>query len=743
MAAAELNIIAQSGNDSAVRSDVAAPPAPTHRWARSIDVAEFAAVISLLVVGVATALLVPRLGNQALLSPVIVSLLLVANLLPAMLLMVFAGRRLARARVRKRGGGEARLHMRLVAIFSFAAAVPTLIVVIFSSYLFQSGMEFWFSDRSRGMFESAVGVAQAFFVTERRDVSANTKAMAIDLRAQLQRSSLDSPDFNDFYVQQVVVRELSESAIIEIGADGRPRSLALIDPDSRAADNRLPPQTVNRLNAGEEVVEGVTGNRVDAAVRLLPDRPVYLYAARAGDLLGTESIRSSRSIFDDYNTLFANSRALQFRFILALYLGALILVGLVILVAIAAAERIVRPIDKLVDAAEAVSGGNLSVHVGTPSGNPDEIALLAGAFNRMTDRLSAQTRDLVDARDQIEQRRAFIEAVMAAVGTGVLSLDDDGRIRFANTAAGMIIGEGDRMLTDVPLAEVAPALAEWVRGGVHDPIMTMSVEGEDRTLSLRLVADGTGQVLTFDDISQQLLDERRAAWSDVARRIAHEVKNPLTPIQLAAERLQRRFGQQVGEGEETFAKLTSTIVRQVGDLRRIIDEFSDFARMPQPQFRLDSVAEALRQSIFLHEVAHPTIAFHAQVEDRGPVLCDRRLLGQAFTNVIKNAVEAIRQRDNVGGEITIRLEYAVDVMTISIADNGIGLPAMRDRITEPYVTAREGGTGLGLAVVRKIVEDHAGDLSFADRPGGGTIVAIILRPTEIHPEQQHSGTTGQ
>lgn len=743
MVVAEPFTAPQSGNDGAATNDAATQTLPANHLARSIDIAELASVFALLIVGVVTALLLPRLGNQALLSPMIVSLLLVANLLPAMLLMVFAGRRLARARVRKRGGGEARLHMRLVAIFSSAAAVPTLIVVIFSSYLFQSGMEFWFSDRSRGMFESAVGVAQAFFVTERRDVSANTKAMAIDLRAQLQRSSLDSPDFNDFYVQQVVVRELSESAIIEIGADGRPRSLALIDPDNRAADNRLPPQTVSRLNAGEDVVEGVTGNRVDAAVRLLPDRPVYLYAARAGDLLGTESIRSSRSIFDDYNTLFANSRALQFRFMLALYLGALILVGLVILVAIAAADRIVRPIDKLVDAAEAVSGGNLAVHVGTPSGNPDEIALLAGAFNRMTDRLSAQTRDLVDARDQIEQRRAFIEAVLASVGTGVLSLDNDGRIRFANAAAGAIIGEGDHVLTDIPLAEAAPALAEWVRTGGADPIMTMSVDGDERTLSLRLVADGNGQVLTFDDISQQLLDERRAAWSDVARRIAHEVKNPLTPIQLAAERLQRRFGTHVGDDSETFAKLTSTIVRQVGDLRRIIDEFSDFARMPQPQFRLDSVAEALRQSIFLHEVAHPSIVFRTRIEDRGPVLCDRRLLGQAFTNVIKNAVEAIRQRNDVAGEIAIDLDVVDERMTIHFADNGIGLPAMRDRITEPYVTAREGGTGLGLAVVRKIVEDHAGDLSFADRPGGGTIVTIVLRPTDIHPEQQHPGKTGQ
>ncbi len=699
-------------------------------------VGEVVALIALLIAAAATAALVPRIGAQALLSPNIVSLLLVANLLPAMALMVFAGRRIARYRVRQRGGGDARLHMRLVAIFSVTAALPTIVVAIYSSFLFQSGMEFWFSERSRGMFENAVSVAQNFFASEKRDVGANTQAMATDLRVQMARTSIDSPAFYDFYVQQVVVRELSESAILEVGEDGVVRSLALIDPDNRAADTRLPVATIAALDSGVAVVESENRDSVDAVVRLLPDRPVYLYAGRGSRLLGLESIRRARSVFSDYNALFANSRALQYRFMLALYLGSLILVGLVIFVAIVAADRIVRPLDQLVDAAGAVSSGNLNIRVPAPKGRPDEIALLAQAFNHMTERLSHQTRDLVDARDQIEERRAFIEAVLAAVATGVFSLDREGRVRFANRAAASITGHGSDDLVGLSLSEAAPELGDWIATGGSDPIITIDVDGDERTLAVRLVGEADAKVLTFDDISQQLLDERRAAWSDVARRIAHEIKNPLTPIQLAAERLQRRFGAKIGDDDETFRKLTSTIVRQVGDLRRIVDEFSSFARMPQPSFRLDNISDALRQSVFLQEVANPDIRFDVDLgSDTPPMLSDRRLLGQAFTNILKNAVEAIVARDVSEGAVKVTMQVSDEAVTILFADNGVGLPDVRDRITDPYVTAREGGTGLGLAVVKKIVEDHAGEITFADRPGGGTIVTVVLRPALIARRQ--------
>lgn len=693
--------------------------------------------------GMATAFIIPNLGQQSLLSPLAVASLLVINLLPAMALLVLIGRRIARRRAKARGGGEARLHTRLVALFSVTAAAPTMMVVIFASFLFQSGMDFWFSERSRGMFENAVSVAQNFFENEKRDVGANALAMATDLRNELARSNIESDQFYDFYVQQVVVRELSESAIIEIGPDGIPRTAALIDPDNRAAETRLPPETIRRLIAGEQLVAGETSDGVEAAVRLLPERPIFLYAARGSSLLGLESVRRARSVFADYNALFDRSRDLQFRFILALYLGSLVLVGLVIAVAIIVADRIVKPIDELVTAAQRISAGNLETRVRSPEGRPDEIAMLAGAFNQMTERLGEQTRDLLDANEQIENRRAFIEAVLSAVASGVISLDEQRRIRLVNASAARILRRDASALVGTPLIEVAPELASWIDAGGTDPIIAITVDGDARTWAAKVVSDEHGPVLTFEDITQQLYDQRRAAWSDVARRVAHEIKNPLTPIQLAAERLQRRFGKSVPQDEDTFRKLTSTIVRQVGDLRRMVDEFSSFARMPKPMFRPENLGDVLRQSVFLQEVAKPEISFTVDLPDHLPMLvCDRRLLSQAFTNIVKNAVEAVERGSNPKGEIIARISPAEPGrgLLVTVSDNGVGLPAERHTIVEPYVTTREGGSGLGLAIVKKIIEEHGGELDFDDRPGGGTIVTVTLNPEQLDRLGAEDGT---
>lgn len=726
-----------------IHDEASAPAVATPRhwtvWA------EPAVLAALILTAAITAMLVPGIEQRALLSPWEVALMLVANLLPAMALMVLAGRRIARRRAKARGGGEARLHMRLVALFSGTAAVPTMLVVIFSSFLFQSGMDFWFSDRSRGMFENAVSVAQNYFENEKRDVGANTLAMATDLRNELARSPIDSQRFYDFYVQQVVVRELGESAIIEIGPDGIARTPVAIDPVNRGnEDNRLKPEAIAALASGQEIVTSETGDGVDAVVRLLPDRPVYLYSARGSTVLGLESPQRARSVFADYNALFASSRNLQFRFILALYVGSLVLVGLVIIVAILVADRIVSPIDDLVSASQRIAAGNLEARVRTSKGRPDEIDMLGDAFNRMTERLGEQTRDLLDANEQIENRRAFIEAVLSAVASGVVSLDPDRRIRLVNAAAARMLGREPAALTGEALSDVMPELAGWIDEGSGDPILSVDINGDPRTWAAKIVSDEHGPVLTFEDITQQLNDQRRAAWSDVARRIAHEIKNPLTPIQLAAERLQRRFGKGQGEDGEMFAKLTSTIVRQVGDLRGMVDEFSSFARMPKPVFRLDNVGDALRQSMFLQEVARPDISFDVALPDIPvAVVCDRRLLSQAFTNIVKNAVEAIDRSGIKAGAIAASLGEVDGRLIISIADNGVGLPPDRDSIVEPYVTSREGGTGLGLAIVKKIVEEHGGTLRFSDRDGGGTVAEIILHPQQLltHGDTPDSGKT--
>ncbi len=530
-------------------------------------------------------------------------------------------------------------------------------------------------------------------------------------------------------MQQVVVRELSESAIIEVGADGIARTAALIDPDNRAAEARLTPAIIAQLRGGTEVVTNATEDGVEAVVELMPAQRIYLYAARGTSVFGIESPTRARSVFADYNALYARSLDLQFRFILALYIGSLVLIALVIIVAILVADRIVRPIDELVSAARRVTAGDLETRVRSPAGRPDEVAMLAQAFNRMTERLGEQTRDLLFANEQIENRRLFIEAVLSAVASGVVSLDRDQNIRLVNAAAVHMLRQSESELLGQPLVDAAPELAEWVAAPESDPILSLTIAGEPRTWVAKVSDDEHGHVITFEDITQQLFDQRKAAWSDVARRIAHEIKNPLTPIQLAAERLQRRFGGKQGDEADTFGKLTSTIVRQVGDLRRIVDEFSSFAQMPRPTFREENIGEIIRQSLFLHEVARPDVRFEAFLTEPPTMLvCDRRLMAQCFTNLIKNAVEAIDRAGNKSGHIIGVVEANDSSVLVSVMDNGIGLPGDRDSIVEPYVTTRDGGTGLGLAIVKKIVEEHAGKLEFADRPGGGTIVSIRLWP---------------
>ncbi|MFZ5747836.1 MAG: sensor histidine kinase, partial [Pseudomonadota bacterium] len=394
------------------------------------------------------------------------------------------------------------------------------------------------------------------------------------------------------------------------------------------------------------------------------------------------------------------------------------------------ADRLVRPVNELVGAARRIAEGDLGVRVPEPK-NADEIGTLGIAFNTMTERLQEQTNELVTANAESESRRALIEAVMSGVTAGVVSVDADRRVRVINQSAMQLLrtGEGDPI--GAPLAQVAPDLAPLLDGDAREAVVQVTTGGDARTLAVKITSDEDGQVLTFDDITQQLLDQRRAAWSDVARRIAHEIKNPLTPIQLAAERLQRRYGKQVDlDGEGVFQRLTETIVRQVGDLRRMVDEFSSFARMPKPVFRRESLLDMARQALFLHEVAHPAVQFTLDAPDPAPSLvCDRRQIGQALTNVVKNAVEAIEARGEgealPRGEIVLTISRPDDQwLRLTVADNGIGLPIERDRIVEPYMTTRSRGTGLGLAIVKKIVEEHCGTIGFSDRPGGGTLVTI-------------------
>ena len=712
---------------------------------------EYYTLAVIISVGIATFIFVTGdAQSERLLTPALVAAIMVANLVPAMALIVLIGSRVARARaVRSMEGGNGRLHVRLVALFSLIAAVPTMLVVIFASLLFQFGVDFWYSDRSRGMFENAANLAQAFYMDSQQRVGAHTVAMATDIGRYLDRFPIDSSSFSEAYLQQVVIRELNESAIIEIGADGIARTPVMIDPDNRAADARISPAMVARLNGGEQVIVTRQRGRIEAATRVPGRKSAYLYAARDAGSLGQQQFERANTVLADYNALFERSQLLQLQFNGALYLGSLLLLALAVIGAIVVADRIVRPLGTLVGAARTAAGGDLSVRV-TPSTRNDEITVLTLAFNRMTEQLQGQTGALVSVNEQLEARRSFIEAVLSGVSSAVISVDADRRILLANASAERLICQSSECLTGQPLDDVAPELARLLISDEREAIVQLArKDAEPATLAAKAVAQGDGFVLSFEDITQQLLDQRRAAWSDVARRIAHEIKNPLTPIQLAAERLQRRFGDKIEGDSATFKKLTDTVIRQVHDMRRMVDEFSSFARMPKPTFGVEDVRDILRQAVFLFEVAKPDIAFAITIPDEiEPLVCDRRLLSQALTNIVKNAVEAIEEKSKNSdmmpiGHIEAELDVSVDgELTIRVADDGIGLPEAREAIAEPYMTTRQGGTGLGLAIVKKIVEQHYGELEFSDNPAGqGTCVTLTLHPDRLRPLAGKGGET--
>lgn len=722
-------------------SDSSGPSARAKAW--QFAAPEYYALAVMLSVGIATYVFVTGdAQSERLLTPALVAAIMVANLLPAMTLIVLVGSRIARARATSSmAGGNGRLHVRLVALFSLIAATPTMLVVIFASLLFQFGVDFWFSDRSRGMFENAASLAQGYYQENQREVVANTETMAKDLGAILARFPIDGPEFSDYYLQQVVVRNLNESAIIEIGADGVARTAAMIDPDNRDAEARISPSMVARLDQGEKVIVSRQSDRIEAATRLPGRTRAYLYASRDANVLGFQQSERASTVLDDYNALFKRSQLLQLQFNGALYLGSLLLLALAVIAAIVVADRIVRPLGTLVGATRTAAGGDLSVRV-TPSANDDEISVLAHAFNRMTEQIQGQTSALLSANEQIEARRIFIEAVLSGVSSAVVSVDAGHRILLANAAAERLIGSRADELTGRPLEKVAPELARLITGDEREAVVQLArKEAEPATLAAKAVAQGDGFVLSFEDITQQLLDQRRAAWSDVARRIAHEIKNPLTPIQLAAERLQRRFGDKVEGDRATFKKLTDTVIRQVHDMRRMVDEFSSFARMPKPTFGVEDIRDILKQAVFLFEVAKPDIEFSVKVPNEiDPLVCDRRLLSQALTNIVKNAVEAIEENTknletSPIGHIHATLDMGDDrEVLIHISDDGIGLPDARDTIAEPYMTTRQGGTGLGLAIVKKIVEQHYGELDFCDNPAGkGTCVTLTLYPDRLRP----------
>ncbi|MDR3511152.1 MAG: PAS domain-containing sensor histidine kinase [Caulobacteraceae bacterium] len=629
----------------------------------------------------------------------------------------------------------ARLHLRFVALFATAAVAPAIIVALVFGVLVTQGVDSWFSHRVRTVVENSATVARSYFHSQVNSLHDDLWAMANDINGAEPAFKQSPVEFSRFLELQASYRAFP--AVYLIDHDGRILARAeVVSPPTFLAP---PPATIEAADKGDMPVrEFDSTDQIRAVLKLKAYSDAYLYVVRPVEKGILAHLRETEGSLSAYRDTAANRGRIKAAFELSyLETALLVLIGAV-WVGMGAASSISAPVARLVQAADRVAGGDLTARVRVDRG-PEEITDLAHSFNRMTSDLQAQQAALRAASEEAETRRQFLDTVLSGVSAGVIGLDRDGRIEVANRQAQTLMGLTEAGARGRLLSQAAPELAGVATeaaalGGEAEAEIDVIRSGETRRLRVR--ASGHthgGLVLTFDDITRLVAAQRNAAWKDVARRIAHEIKNPLTPIQLSAERIRRRYRKDIQQDLETFDRCTDTIIRQVGDIGRMVDEFSAFARMPAPKFSEADATEMLRRAVFAQRVVDPDT--DVELEEPAPevsLVCDARMIGQALTNVLKNAGEAVAARrtaqGGLHGHIRARLKLDDDTLVFEVEDNGVGLPAKdRDRLTEPYVTTREKGTGLGLAIVKRILEDHGGELVLTDAaelPGARAILRL-------------------
>lgn len=665
-------------------------------------------------------------------SQAVVVIVLCLNGAMSLALVAIIGREVWRiVKARRRGRAAARLHVRIVGLFGIVAVVPALLVALLASITLDRGLDRWFSVRTRAIVDNAVSVAQTYVREHAYSIRGDVMGMARDLQRIRPLWDTDRSRFRQAMTAQAVVRGLPAAMVIQ-------RDLSVVDRATiRVGREFVVPPNLALKDATEEQPLVYLPNDADFVAAVIPLKDfdnLFLYVARPVDPRVIEYLKDTQAAVADYRLLEQQRFGVQVAFALLYAVISLTVLLCAVWLGIHFANRLVAPIRRLIGAADLVAAGNLYVEVPVHRSEGD-LSSLAETFNKMTSELRTQRNDLVQARDQIDTRRRFTEAVLSGVGAGVIGLDSTGRISIINRPAEKLLGvtESDVLAQELGavIPEIAPLLAEAMQAGQRSvqSNTTLTRNGRDRVIAVRVTTEQSreadhGWVVTLDDITELMVAQRTSAWADVARRIAHEIKNPLTPIQLSAERLRRRYGKVIGEDREVFDQCTETIIRQVGDIGRMVDEFSSFARMPKPVAESQDVAEIARQVVFLMRVGNPEIDIAFDVPD-APVVArvDRRLISQALTNIIKNATEAlgaVAPEERVEPP-RIRVDMTSDdrMVTVNVIDNGKGLPTEnRARLLEPYVTTREKGTGLGLAIVGKIMEEHGGGIELLDAPEG-------------------------
>lgn len=665
-----------------------------------------------------------------------VVLLLQLDLVLLLLLGLVIGRRLVRLFLeRRRGLGGSRLHGRLVLLFALVALAPTLVVSSFSVAFLASGLEAWFSGRVHTALANSLRVARAYLDEHRANIRADALAMAADLNRDLPFYVDDPVHLQQLLDAQAALRALGEAVIFDATGAVVARSGLSFTFDT----SRLPLTELERADAGEVVV--LTSNaddRVRALLRLQGLGRLYLVVGRFVDPQVLAFVERTQEVVGEYEAMQRERSQIQIASALIFAVVALLLLLSAIWTGMNFADRLAAPLYRLIAAAERVSAGDLMARV--PEGEADdEIESLSRTFNRMTAQLAQQQRALVLANEQLDVRRRFTEAVLEGVSAGVLGLDAMRRIVLPNRQAEKLLGcEGGTQgqPVDRVFPELLPLLAELSPDSERiERQLVIERGGQHHVLLVRLAAQrdaGTvvGYVVTFDDITELITAQRQAAWAEVARRIAHEIKNPLTPIRLSAERLSRRFGRQIAQEDRTaFENAVATIIRQVDTIGRMVGEFSAFASMPAPVMREESLIALVREAVLLQQNAWPAIRFVCDLPDAEVrLVCDPEKIAQALTNLLKNAVEALMEHPPAGTpEVQVRVVVGDSSVAVEVRDNGPGLPeGDRHRLFEPYVTTKPRGSGLGLAIVRKIMEEHEGRVELGDVPGGGAIARIVL-----------------
>jgi two-component system nitrogen regulation sensor histidine kinase NtrY len=632
---------------------------------------------------------------------------------------------------RRRGLAGAGLHIRLVSLFSIIAALPAVIVAAFAAVTLNRGLDAWFSARTQEIVNTAVTVAEAYIRDNGEIARGDIAAVAADLNQQKDLYDSDRAEFAKRVARHAALRGLVGAFVFDYA---NRRIDANVTLNKNIAFRAPSDDMIRRADQGDLVIIPPTqgASIVRALIKLTGFPSHYLYIYRAVNPSVIEQLAKTRAGKAEYDRLMEQRLGVQITFAL-MYAGvSFIFLLSAIWLGLWLADRIVAPVVRLLDASQRVAAGDLDAKVSIIEG-PGDLATLTRTFNSMTDQLKAQRNDLVAANAQIDDRRRFMEAMLSGVSAGVLGLDADGRISLVNPSALNLLSRDVDELLGRPLDEAIPEFATLYNqamarsSGLAEGQVNMRRAGADRNYVVRVTTEVSddnehGYVVTFDDITELVQAQRNSAWADIARRIAHEIKNPLTPIQLSAERLRRKYGREIQTDKTVFEQCTDTIIRQVGDIGRMVDEFSAFARMPAAVLEPHDLVEIVREATVLQRVSAGDVAVDIAVP-ASPITFsfDRRLVTQAVINLVKNAREAIETRlaahPEPPGRILVEAGLDHGRPFIRVTDNGVGLPQEnRHRLTEPYMTTREKGTGLGLAIVKRIMEEHHGRLTLDDAP---------------------------